>query len=228
MADSRGASGPEAAAEPDRDAELIDALREGSEGAFGVLLDRYHNHMLHVASMYVPQGMAEDVVQEAWLGVLRGIDKFEARSSLRTWIFRILINCAKTRVRREARSIPFSSVWDPAEDPGEPSVDPSRFLDAGHPQFPHHWASPPQSWGDSPEDHLLSDEGQAYIHRAVDTLPPSQREVITLRDIQEWTSGEVCTLLEITPANQRVLLHRARSKVREVLEHYFEDGEPER
>jgi RNA polymerase sigma-70 factor, ECF subfamily len=213
---------------PDRDADLVNALRDGSEVAFIALLDRYYVPMLRVASMYVLPGMAEDIVQEAWLGVLEGIDRFEGRSSLRTWIFRILINVAKTRGRREARSIPFSSLWDPAEARGDPAVDPARFLDASDPQWPHHWASPPHSWGQSPEDLLLSREGRAYIDRAIETLPPSQREVIAFRDIQGWTSKEVCALLGITPANERVLLHRARSRVRGVLERYFDERGPER
>jgi len=213
---------------PDRDADLIDALRGGSEAAFVALLDRYYVPMLRVASMYAPSGMAEDIVQEAWLGVLKGIDRFEGRSSLKTWIFRILINSAKTSGRREARSIPFSSLGDPAEDRGEPAVDPARFLAVSDPQWPHHWASPPQSWGESPEDLLLSDEGRAYIDRAIETLPPSQREVMTFRDIQGWTSKEVSALLGITPANERVLLHRARSRVREVLERYFDERGPKR
>lgn len=219
---------PDPGPTPDPDADLINPLRDGSEAAFVALLNRYCAPMLHVASMYVPDGMAEDIVQEAWLGVLKGIDRFEGRSSLKTWIFRILINLAKTRGRREARSIPFSSLWDPAEDPGEPAVDPARFLDARDPRWPHHWATPPHSWGESPEDRLLSDEGRAYIDRAIETLPPSQREVITFRDIQGWTSKEVCALLGITPANERVLLHRARSRVRRVLERYFDERGPER
>jgi RNA polymerase sigma-70 factor, ECF subfamily len=228
LADPRGVSHPETSPASDRDADLIDGLRKGSESAFAMLVDRYYGAMLDVASMYVRRGMAEDMVQEAWLGVLKGIDRFEARSSLRTWIFRILINCAKTRGRREARSIPFSAAWDPAEDPGEPSVDPSEFFDASHPRRPHHWAAAPQSWGESPEDRALSAEGRARILQVIDGLPLSQREVIFLHDIQECTSEEVCAALGITSGNQRVLLHRARSKVREVLDHYFADGDPER
>jgi len=206
------------------DTELVNALREGNEDAFVTLMERYHAPMLRLASMYVSKGMAEEVVQDAWLGVLKGIHRFEARSSLKTWIFRILMNRTKTRAHREGRSIPFSSLGDPAAEPAEPSVDPDRFLDANDPRWPNHWRTPPQSWGESPEDRLLSQETLTYLQQAVDALPPSQREVITLRDMEECTSAEVCDILSISDANQRVLLHRARSKVRRALEQYFEEG----
>jgi RNA polymerase sigma-70 factor (ECF subfamily) len=206
------------------DTALIIALREGNEDAFLTLMERYHAPLLRLARMYVSKGVAEEVVQDTWLGVLKGIHGFEARSSLRTWIFRILLNRAKTRAEREGRSIPFSALWDPAVEPAEPSVDPDRFLDAHHPQWPNHWRTPPQSWGESPEERLLSKETQAYIEQAIDALPPSQREVITLRDIKECTAEEVCDILSISDSNQRVLLHRARSKVRRALERYFEGG----
>ncbi len=206
------------------DMELVTALRDGNEDAFVTLMQRYHAPMLRLASMYVSKGMAEEVVQDAWLGVLKGIRAFEARSSLRTWIFRILMNRTKTRVQREGRSIPFSALWDPAAEPAEAAVDPDRFLDANHPQWPNHWRTPPQSWGEPPDERLLAEETQAYIQQAIDTLPPSQREVITLRDIKGCTSEEVCDILSISGANQRVLLHRARSKVRRALEQYFEEG----
>jgi RNA polymerase sigma-70 factor, ECF subfamily len=208
----------------DEDVDLVAALREGDEGAFVTLMGRYHAPMLRLASMYVSKGVAEEVVQDAWLGVLKGIRSFQARSSLKTWIFRILVNRTKTRAQREGRSIPFSALWDPAAEPAEPAVDPDRFLDASHPQWPNHWRTPPQSWGESPEDRLLAKETQAYIRQTIDTLPPSQREVITLRDINECTPAEVCDILSISDANQRVLLHRARSKVRLALEQYFEEG----
>ena len=222
-------SGPESSSADglvhlDDDAELVNALRDGNEDAFVILMERYHAPMLRLASMYISKGMAEEVVQDAWLGVLKGIHGFEARSSLRTWIFRILMNRTKTRAQREGRSIPFSALWDPAAEPAEPSVDPDRFLDSIHPQWPNHWRTPPQSWGESPDDRLLAKETQAHIRQAIDTLPPSQREVITLRDIRGCTPEEACEILSISAANQRVLLHRARSKVRRVLEQYFEEG----
>jgi RNA polymerase sigma-70 factor (ECF subfamily) len=181
--------------------------------------------MVRIAMMYVPtRALAEEVAQEAWVGVVRGIDRFEERSSLRTWIFRILTNSAKTRAVRENRSIPFSAVWDAAADPDEPSVGPERFLSPTHPRWPGHWASRPDSWGDAPEEWLLSQETMERVTAAIAALPPAQREVITLRDIEGWSAEEVRRALEITDANQRVLLHRARSKVRAALEAYYRDG----
>jgi RNA polymerase sigma-70 factor, ECF subfamily len=207
----------------DEDMALVTALREGDEDAFVILIERYHAPMLRLASMYVSKGIAEEIVQDAWLGVIKGIGRFQARSSLKTWIFRILMNRTRTRAQREGRSIPFSALWDPTAEPAEPAVDPDRFLDANHPQWPNHWRTPPQSWGESPEDRLLAKETQAYIQQTIDTLPPSQREVIRLRDIEGCTPEEICDILSISDANQRVLLHRARSKVRRALEHYFEE-----
>jgi RNA polymerase sigma-70 factor (ECF subfamily) len=153
--------------------------------------------------------------------VLQGINRFEARSSLKTWIFRILTNSAKTRGQRESRSVPFSSLVDPETEPFEPAVDPARFLPADHPNWPHHWASPPRSWSDTPEERLLSGETRQCIRDAIAALPPHQREIITLRDVDGWSSEEVCNVLGITETNQRVLLHRARSKVRRALAEYL-------
>jgi RNA polymerase sigma-70 factor (ECF subfamily) len=153
-----------------------------------MLVERYQPAMLRIALMYVStRAVAEDVVQDAWVGVLKGLDRFEGRSSLRTWIFRILVNTAKTRGQREARSVPFSSVW--AADPEfEPSVDPDRFLPLGHPGSPGRWAEPPAGWASTPEERLLSKETLAEVSRAIDALPPNQREVITMRDVLGWTS----------------------------------------
>jgi RNA polymerase sigma-70 factor (ECF subfamily) len=205
------------------DEQLVSALRRGDEAAFAELVDRYHTALVRLATMYVPnRTVAEDVAQETWLGVVRGIDRFEGRSSLKTWIFHILVNRAKTRGEREGRTIPFSSLFNAATAPDEPVVDPDRFLPADHPDYPGHWTSNrPTSWNELPESHLLSDETRACIMVAVEKLPPAQREVITLRDIDGWTSEEVCDLLQISEGNQRVLLHRARSKVRGVLEQYL-------
>jgi RNA polymerase sigma-70 factor (ECF subfamily) len=166
--------------------------------------------------------LAEEVAQETWLGVLRGLDRFEGRSSLKTWLFSILVNRAKTRGQRESRSIPFSALWDPDAEPDEPAVEPDRFFPPDHPDWPGHWAAFPKSWDQVPEEALLSQEALAVIQTAVAGLPPSQREVITLRDIQGWTSDEVCNVLNIGETNQRVLLHRARSKVRHALERYLD------
>ena len=205
------------------DADLADRLRAGDERAFIILLDRHSAAMLRLASSYLPRAVAEEVVQETWLGVLRGIGNFEARSTLKTWIFTILINRAKTHMQREGRSIPFSALADPDAEPAEPAVDPNRFVKIpDDPGWPYHWATPwPKSWEDSPEDRLLSKEVQAEIQRAIDGLPPSQREVITLCDIEGCEPAEVTAVLGITASNQRVLLHRARSKVRRALEQYF-------
>ena len=191
MPDRQEFSGAEAIARHDVDAALIDRLRVGDEAAFVTLLERHSASMLRLASQYVSRPLAEEVVQDTWLGVLHGIRSFESRSSLKTWIFSILMNRTKTRMQREGRSIPFSALENPTAGPAEPSVDPDRFLDSDHPQWPHHWAAPPKSWGASPEDRLLSKETQAQIQLAVDALPPSQREVITLRDIDGWGPEEV-------------------------------------
>jgi RNA polymerase sigma-70 factor (ECF subfamily) len=200
-----------------QDARLLEGLRAGDEAAFVALMREYGAGMLRVAMMYVSsRAVAEEVVQEAWLGVLKGIGRFEGRSSLKTWLFRIVANTAKTRGMRESRSIPFSSLGDDASD--EPTMDPERFLGSGE-RFPGHWAVPPQAW--APEGRLLSQEALALIEREIDRLPPAQRAVITMRDVQGFTSEEVCNALDVTETNQRVLLHRARARVRAALEEYM-------
>lgn len=205
------------------DFHLIDQLRSGNEAAFEELIERYATAMLRLAMVYVrARAVAEEVVQETWLAVLEGLGRFEGRSSLKTWMFRILTNCAKTRAQREGRSIPFSSLPNTDTDLAGPAVDPDRFFPADH-QWSGHWASFPSNWEEMPEDRMLSREARACIHRAIEDLPPNQREIITLRDIEGWTSEETCTFLGISEVNQRVLLHRARSKVRRVLEKYFEE-----
>lgn len=202
--------------EPADDARLVERLRAGDDEAFRELMRRYGAGMLRVAQMFVSsRAVAEDVVQDAWVGVLRGIGRFEGRSSLKTWLFRIVANTAKTRGAREARSLPFSALGAPGE---ESAVDPDRFLGAGE-RFPGHWAAPPAAW--SPEARLLSGEAMAVIDRAIARLPPAQRAVITLRDVEGLTSEEVRNALDLTETNQRVLLHRARSKVRGALEEYM-------
>jgi RNA polymerase sigma-70 factor, ECF subfamily len=207
----------------EQDLALVEALRAGDETAFMMLIERYQPSMLRIARMYVStRAVAEDVVQDAWLGVLKGLDGFEGRSSLRTWIFRILVNIAKTRGQREARSVPFSSVWVPDPE-GEPTVDLDRFLPADHLSSPGHWAAAPASWETVPEDRLLSKETLARVAEAIQTLPPNQREVIRMRDLLGWSSQEVRNALEISETNQRVLLHRARAKVRRALEGYLSE-----
>ena len=175
--------------------------------------------MLRVALMYVSsRAVAEEVVQEAWLGVLRGIDSFEGRSSLKTWIFRILTNTAKTRGEREGRSIPFSALEGAGD---EPAVEPDRFQAEG--RWTGHWAAPPSSWSQSPESRLLGAETRQVVARAIAELPPAQATVITMRDVEGFSSEEVCNALDVSETNQRVLLHRARSKVRRALEDYLGD-----
>ena len=205
------------------DLYLVEQLRNGNEDAFVALIDRYAPAMLRLAVVYVRAwAVAEEVVQETWVGILEGLGRFEGRSSLRTWMFRILTNCAKTRAQREGRSIPFSSLEDSDTDHIEHAVDPDRFLSADH-RWPGGWVSFPASWEEIPEERILSQETSACINRAIEALPPNQREIITLRDIEGWTSEETCAFLGISEVNQRVLLHRARSKVRRVLEDYFEE-----
>lgn len=208
------------AALPD-DQSLVEALQRGEESAFVALVEAYQGLLIRLAMPYVAhRAMAEDVVQETWLGVLRGLGRFEARSSLKTWICRILVNRARTRAERDGRLIPFSSFTAADGEAGEPAVDPARFYSTG--PFEGHWMSMVQSWDDLPEESLLSDETRERVRTAIEALPANQRTVITLRDIEGWQAPEVCTALEISEANQRVLLHRARGKVRQALERYFE------
>jgi RNA polymerase sigma-70 factor (ECF subfamily) len=207
----------------DPDSELMAQLRRGNQRAFESLLERYHGQLLRLAMLYVSnRTVAEDVVQETWMGVLDGLDRFEERSTLKTWIFRILVNRAKSRARKEARMIPFSALGEFGAEAEEPAVDPARFHGPDHERWPGHWAAPPQSWRESPEERLLTKEIRDHIDQSIAGLPATQREVITLRDVAGWTSAEVAEALSISDGNQRVLLHRARSKVRRALELYFE------
>jgi len=202
--------------------ELLAALRRGDENAFASLIEKHNAMLMRMAMIYVrDRSVAEDVVQETWIGFLESLTRFEGRASLKTWIFRILINSAKKRLRRDRRSIPFSSLSSEDFDPSEPTVDPERFLGPADSRWPHHWRSTPPNWGDMPESRLVSGETIGIVQSAIESLAPAQREVITLRDIEGWTSDEVCNVLGITDTNQRVLLHRARSKVRRELEKYL-------
>ncbi|HEV7216258.1 MAG TPA: sigma-70 family RNA polymerase sigma factor [Chloroflexota bacterium] len=205
------------------DAALLAALRRGDERAFATVVDRYHGAMVRLALLHVAErSVAEEVVQEAWLGVLEGLSRFGGRSSLKTWIFRILTNCAKTRGQRERRSVPFSSLGDGEGDDWDgPTVDPARFRPADAPAWPGGWATPPQDWGEAPEARLLAKETDVYLQASVAALPLRQREVLTLRDVQGWTAEEVCNVLGMSETNQRVLLHRGRAKVRQALAHYL-------
>ena len=187
---------------------LLGRLRSGDERAFETLVDRYDGSLRRVARTYVRTPAAvDDVVQETWLGVLRGLSAFEGRSSLRTWIFSILLNQARTRARRDARSLPFSAL----ETDDGPTVDPAAFGADGR------WASAPARLDGDPETGLLSSELRAQLLRAVESLSEEQRTVITLRDLVGCSAPEVCELLDISDGNQRVLLHRARTRVRDAL-----------
>ncbi len=208
---------------PDPDAALVARLRARDEAAFVELVDRYGAAMARVARLYVrDRAVVEEVVQETWLGVLQGLDRFEERSSFKTWLFRILANRARTRGTREARTMPVSALAAAEAGSGEPAVDPDRFLDAAHGRYPGHWSAPPRAWESLPEERLLSQETLGHLSAAIEALPPAQREVIRLRDVDGWDAAEVCAALGLTQGNQRVLLHRARAKVRNALEGYLD------
>jgi len=194
----------------DSDGELLLRLRSGDERAFVSLVERYHEPMLRLAVSFVPsRAVAEEVVQDTWLAVLRGLDGFEGRSSLRTWVFRILVNQARTTGTREHRSVP---VADP-----EPAVDPSRFDASGG------WADPPERWIETAEERVEAGKLADRIRARIDELPARQRQVVILRDIEEMSSDEVCAVLAISDANQRVLLHRGRSRLRQLFEDEFRE-----
>lgn len=204
------------------DADVIAALRAGDEAAFVELVDRLHPSLVRIARLYVSsQAVAEEVAQETWLGVLNGLDRFEERSSLRTWIFRILANIAKTRGVREGRQVPFSSVAGDEAD--EHVVGPDRFVPPEAEPWPRHWAVSPAAWSTEPDERLLAGEVRDLVLRTIDGLPPNQRAAIVLRDVEGWSSDEVRNELGVGETNQRVLLHRARSKVRLALEDYFSE-----
>ena len=202
---------------------LVAALRRGEEAAFVELVARHGPSLLRLARTFVAdRAVAEEVVQETWLAVLNGIDRFEGRSSLKTWIFHILSNRAKTRAVRERRSAPFSALADDGDD--EAAVDADRFRGPGH-RWAGHWAAAPADWSALPVERLLGRETLARVHAAIETLPPRQAHVLVLRDVEGWDADEVCAALDISDGNQRILLHRARSKVRAALESYLGDGD---
>jgi RNA polymerase sigma-70 factor (ECF subfamily) len=204
------------------DTALLARLRNGDEHAFVHLLDRYGGMMLRLALIYVPsRAVAEEVVHDTWLAIFQGLGQFDERLSLKIWILRILTPRAKTRGEREGCSVPFSSLEDENLDPAEPAVAAERFLPPDHERWPGHWSRVPQGWEALPEQQLLAQETRAYIDTTVVALPANQRIVITLRDIDGLSADEVCGLLMISERNQRVLLHRARSKIRAALEQYL-------
>ncbi len=208
---------PGGRAAADDDSDIVRRLRAGEEQAFTELVDRHHGALVRLARVFVrTEASAEEVVQDVWASVIQGLGSFEERSSLKTWIFHILTNQAKTRAVREGRTLPFSSL-DGEEDP-EPAVDPGRFKADGM------WADPPRRWGDdTPEAILLRQEALTLVQSTIEGLPPRQRAVILLRDVEGESAESVCNVLEINETNQRVLLHRARMGVRRVLEQYLSE-----
>ena len=195
---------------------LVERLKRGDEQAFLGLVEDQGRSLRRIARMYATDAVAEEVVQETWIAVIRGLDRFEGRASLRTWIVQILINIARSRGQREGRQIPFSAFVDPAASP-KSAVDPDRFQGPDG-RVPGGWISFPQRWDEQPEERYLSTEGVDVARAAIAALPPAQREVVTLRDVEGWSSDDVSEALRITPGNQRVLLHRGRSRVRAALE----------
>lgn len=198
------------------DAALVERLLDGDEAAFTGLVEQYHGRLLRLALVFVSDhASAQEVVQDTWLAVLTGLRSFEGRSGLKTWIFSILTNRAKTRGQRDKRSVPFSALS--SRDPqAEPAVSSSRFTPSGS------WSAPPEQWDeDTPERLLLRGETRTLIDQAIAGLPPGQRAVVTLRDVEGLDSAEVCNILEIGETNQRVLLHRARARIRTALEQHL-------
>lgn len=212
------------AGKPD-DAALIDALRRGDQAAYAGLVEELTPQLTRLALAHVPsRAVAEEVVQDTWVGVLRGIDRFEGRSALRTWIIQILLNTARTRGKREKRTLPFSSLRRRAEEGrDEPAVDADRFQ-GRRGEDPGAWARPPVEWS-SPDVRLAAGEERKVLLAAIAGLPPRQREVIVLRDVLGYSAGEARNALDISETNQRVLLHRARSKVRAALEAHMSEDE---
>ena len=202
------------------DAALLSALRDGDEAVFCELVAQWSGPMLRLALAHVAtRAVAEEVVQESWLTVLRTLHRFEGRSALRTWVLGIVVNIARARGRKECRTVALPlELRDSA-------VEPARFLPADHPRWPHHWAVEPVAWA-TPEDQLLAGETGRVIAEAISALPAAQREVLVLRDVEGLSGGEVCNILGLTDTHQRVLLHRARSRVRSRIERYLGGQNP--
>ena len=202
------------------EAQLLKSLSEGDEDAFTWLVQQYHGSLVRLALSYVEdEVLAEEVAQETWIAVLRGLDRFESRSSLKTWIFTILVNRAKTYSQREKRTLLLSEFEDLLEN--EPTVDPDRFFPQDSQKSPGHWIKHPASWEDVPESIMLSRELMNVVLTAIAALPSGQMTVITLCDIEGFSTEEACNILGVSETNQRVLLHRARAKIRSVLENYL-------
>ena len=201
---------------------MVEALLGGDERAFEWLVQQHHTTLVRLALRYVRDpAVAEEVAQETWLHVLKGLPRFQLRSSLKTWMTRIVMNRARTRARRERRSLPFTDTWLATLADGDAAVDQDRFVSSDSPDNADRWASAPRPF--VPEERVVAEETQAIVQRAIVALPVAQREVIVLRDIEGRSSAEVCNTLGLSQTNQRVLLHRARSKVRAALEPYLSD-----
>jgi RNA polymerase sigma-70 factor (ECF subfamily) len=198
------------------EAAMVSRLRAGDEATFVGLVERHGPSLRRLARLYATDAVAEEVVQETWLAVLNGIDRFEGRAALRTWIVRILINLARERSRHERRQVPFSALAEGSSG-AHSSVDPDRFRPATD-DWPGHWVSYPERWDEQPELRFLASEGVAVARAAIQALPAAQRDVVNLRDVEGWSAAEVAEALGITDGNQRVLLHRGRAKVRSALE----------
>jgi RNA polymerase sigma-70 factor (ECF subfamily) len=200
---------------------LLNSLRAGDEASFLWLVEQYHPSLVRLARLFVrDEAVAEEVVQDTWLAVLQGLTGFEGRSKLKTWIYTILINKAKTRGQREGRTYAFSDLLEHGSN--SPTVAPERFIEDSTDERFNHWKLAPSPWTSIPEEELLSSETMKVIQQAIDALPESQKMVITLRDIEELPSQEICNILGISETNQRVMLHRARARVREALENYLQ------
>ncbi|MFN0281004.1 MAG: RNA polymerase sigma factor [Kineosporiaceae bacterium] len=215
--------GPLSTATVERDSELVGRLRCGDEQAFAALVDAWSPAMLRLARTFVgTRQAAEDVVQDAWLGVVTGLARFEGRSSLRTWTFTILVNRARTRGAKEARTVAVSQLRRPDDSAASCSVDPDRFQGPDG-EYPSHWTSlgAPTAWEHDPERGALAGEVRAVLEAALAALPPRQAAAVTLRDVVGVDSDEACVALGVSPENQRVLLHRGRAALRAALEDYY-------
>jgi RNA polymerase sigma-70 factor (ECF subfamily) len=201
------------------DRRIVSGLRSGDAAVFAEVFDRYNGSLVRVAMRYVPsRAVAEEVAQDTWIGVIEGIDRFEGRSTFKTWLYKILIFRARSRGERERRTTPMSAL---ADDDSAPSVPTERFRGSDA-LWAGHWATPPRRWDGDAEDRLLAGQARSVIDAAIAEMPLAQREVIVMRDLSQFSAVQVCELLGLTEANQRVLLHRARSRVRAALENYLD------
>ncbi|MFN3256439.1 MAG: RNA polymerase sigma factor [Ilumatobacter sp.] len=202
------------------DSDIVNALRAGDEDAFRAIVTELNPGLTRLARTYVTQALAEEVVQETWAAVIRSIGSFEQRSSLKTWVYRIMLNKVRTLAPREAKIVPFAAMGH-TSDGHHQSIDPDRLMAEG---APGHWTTPPPDWQRLPADQLETHETLNAIRSAIEQLPPAQQEVVQLRDVHGWTADEVCNTLGISSVNQRVLLHRGRTALRSILEEHYIDA----